>query len=208
VNKQRLQLTTRARAASIVVSLALLIGGTLITPTAAAQTRGAEPAPVIRSFVADPRARVPGDVLTVIIVESASVQQSARTQTRKGQSVNGSLLQRDGEVQSWDANLDTTYDGGGRIERSGRLVARLAVVVREVDPNGNLVIAGAQDILINNERQHIRLEGLVRPTDIGPDNTVPSWRVTGAEITLRGRGFLTRKQSPGLLQQLLSYFGV
>jgi flagellar L-ring protein precursor FlgH len=160
-----------------------------------------------QSFFADHKARRPGDVVTVLIVESAEVQQSARTKSAKNQSFDGSLLQKDGDVQRWDGQLGTQYDGGGSIERSGRLLAKLAVIVRDVDEFGNLHVYGKQSIVINSERQLMSLTGVVRPDDIGPDNTVLSWRVTGANISLGGRGFLSRKQSPGLVAQLMSFFG-
>jgi flagellar L-ring protein FlgH len=69
-----------------------------------------------------------------------------------------------------------------------------------------MVVRGEQDIQVNNERQRIRLEGTVRPEDIGPDNTIPSWRVGGAHIEFTGKGLLGNKQSPGLLTRILSWF--
>ncbi len=54
----------------------------------------------------------------------------------------------------------------------------------------------------------MHLAGIVRPSDIDTDNTVQSWRMSQAKISLTGKGFLSRKQSPGPLSQLLSYFGL
>jgi flagellar L-ring protein precursor FlgH len=167
-----------------------------------------EPRAAGDSFIADRRARRRGDVLTVIILEDARVAQSARTRGARDQSVSGDLLQKDGEMQRWRGSLGTDYSGGGSIERSGRLLARLAVVVEGVDADGNLRVRGAQDIVINSERQEMRLEGVVRPDDIAADNTIPSWRITGARISLTGQGFLSRKQRPGIIQQLLALLGV
>lgn len=161
-----------------------------------------------KSFVADPRAREPGDVLTVIITEAATVTQTARTQADKAQSAAGSLDLGAGNLRHKSGELDTHYDGGGSIERTGHMLSKLAVRVVGVDAYGNLTVAGEQEILINNERQKMRLQGIVRPSDIDPDNTIQSWRITGARIELTGRGFLSRKQSPGLIAQLLSYFGL
>lgn len=159
------------------------------------------------SFVADRRARRRGDVVTVIIVEDARVAQSARTRAQREQGFQGELLQKDAEVQRWRGSLGTDYEGGGSIERTGRLLGRLAVVVQMVDGDGNLRVRGEQDIVINGERQEMRLEGIVRPEDIAADNTIPSWRISGARISLTGQGFLSRKQSPGIVQRLLAFFG-
>lgn len=161
-----------------------------------------------RSFFADPRARQPGDMLTVIITETASVAQTARTKSDKSQSLNGTLTRSASDQVQKGGELDSHYDGGGSIERKGKMLAKLAVRVVSVDEYGNLSIVGDQEILINNERQTMRLAGIVRPSDIDTDNTVLSWRVSGARIALTGQGFLSRKQSPGPIAQLLSYFGL
>jgi flagellar L-ring protein precursor FlgH len=160
-----------------------------------------------RSFFADPRARQPGDMLTVVITEAASVAQSARTQADKSQSLTGKLTHNTDQRER-AGEIDSSYDGGGSIERKGKMVAKLAVRVVAVDDYGNLTIVGDQEILINNEKQTMHLQGVVRPSDIDTDNTVLSWRVSGAKIALTGKGFLSRKQSPGPLSQLLSYFGL
>jgi flagellar L-ring protein precursor FlgH len=179
----------------------IIISGSTNPTTAAAL---AEP----RSFFADPRARQPGDMLTVIITEAASVEQTARTQSDKAQSLTGKLTRSANDQVLKGGEIDSHYDGGGSIERKGKMLGKLAVRVVSVDEYGNLSIVGDQEIVINNERQTMHLVGVVRPSDIDTDNTVQSWRVSQAQIGLTGRGFLSRKQSPGPISQLLSYFGL
>lgn len=158
------------------------------------------------SFFADRRGRDVGDMLTVLITEFSTVEATARTTTGKSESASASLSHSENHLDLAAANLDNNFSGGGQIERTGKLVGKLAVTVFGVDASGNLLVHGEQDILINNERQRIRLEGTVRPEDIGPDNTIPSWRVSGAHIEFTGKGFLAHKQSPGLLTRILSWF--
>jgi flagellar L-ring protein precursor FlgH len=160
------------------------------------------------SFFADRRARELGDMLTVVITEFSTVAATARTSAGKSQSVSASLVDGSGELEGVAADIDHQYTGGGQIERTGKLVAKLAVTVSGFDASGNLLVHGEQDIQINNERQRIRLDGTVRPEDIGPDNTIPSWRVGGARIEFTGKGILARQQSPGLLTRILSWFGM
>jgi flagellar L-ring protein precursor FlgH len=160
-----------------------------------------------RSLFTDRRAHAPGDIVTVLVSEVASVSSNAQTRLGKSESASASLLQRDGEVQLAEAGFDSRFAGGGQIERSGTLLARITVRIESVDAQGNFHVSGEQLIAINNERQRIRLSGLVRPDDISADNTVPSWRVSAANIELKGRGVLTRRASPGWLTRLLSFFG-
>lgn len=161
-----------------------------------------------RSLFADRTAYRPGDVLTVLITEVASASTTARTRTDKDESA-AARFAEDGLLRrSWDTGIRSDFDGGGDIERSGRLLARLAVVVERVDAQGNLYIRGDQEIHLNNERQRIQLEGSVRVEDIGPDNTVPSWRVSGARIDFVGKGVLARRQRPGLFTRILELFHI
>jgi flagellar L-ring protein precursor FlgH len=179
----------------------------LAQSAAPVQGAGVEPrAP--KSFFSDPRATHVGDMFTVLITEAASVAQTARTKTDKTQSIAGSVSGGSAVQHQASADITSSHDGGGSVERSGTMLAKLAVYVTGVDEFGNLRIAGSQEIVINNERQTMKLAGVVRPSDIDPDNTIPSWRVSGARIELTGKGFLSRKQSPGLISRLLSYLGL
>lgn len=166
-----------------------------------------DPVSAPRSLFADRRAHAPGDLLTVLISEVASMSTQAQTQLRKGESASANLLQRDGELQLASVGFDSQFAGGGQMERSGTLLARLSMQIDSIDANGNLLVSGEQLIVVNNEKQRIRVTGLVRPDDISADNTIPSWRVAGANIQLLGDGILTKKARPGILTWLLSLFG-
>ena len=139
------------------------------------------------SLFADRRARLPGDVLTVLVSEAAAVTSNAQTRINKSESASANLLQRDGEMQLADAGIESQFAGGGQIERSGTLLARLSVQIDSIDPNGNFLVSGEQLIVLNNEKQRIRVSGVVRPDDISADNTVPSWRVAGPSIQVLGK---------------------
>jgi len=175
-----------------------------LTPVAAA---AADSVSAPRSLFSDRRAQIPGDVLTVLISEVASMSTQAQTQLRKGESANANLLQRDGELQLASVGFDSQFAGGGQMERSGTLLARLSMQIDSIDANGNFIVSGEQLIVVNNEQQKIRVTGLVRPDDISSDNTIPSWRVASANIQLLGDGILTKKARPGILTWLLSLFG-
>jgi len=178
-----------------------------LTCVALAPANAEDAAQAPRSLFADRRAQVPGDVLTVLVSEAASITSNAQTRLGKSESANANLLQRDGEIQLAQAGFDSKFAGGGQIERSGTLLARLTVKIDSIDANGNFHVSGEQLIVMNNEKQRIRVSGIVRPDDVSAENTVPSWRVAGADIQLLGKGILTRKARPGILTWLLSLFG-
>lgn len=166
----------------------------------------AVPVRTLPSFYADRHAVAPGDVVTVLITEFSTVSASAQTQTSKSESAKATIADHAPALHVLSADFDTKSAGGGQIERSGTLIAKLAVTVRGIDARGNLIVHGEQEIHVNNERQRISLDGYVRPEDIAPDNTIPSWRVGGAQIEFTGKGLLAKRQSPGLLTRILNWF--
>lgn len=189
-----------ARSALLVAMLAVPLCGYSEEPDSSA--------PMYRSLYADRRAYDPGDILTVIITENSAATATARTRADKSDNATGSIQQLDQNPWRIELGFSNDFSGGGQIQRTGRLVARLAVLVEGVDANGNLRIRGEQDIEVNNEKQRIALTGLVRPEDISPDNTVASWRIAQADIDFIGKGILARKQSPSLLTKLFDLFGL
>lgn len=48
--------------------------------------------------------------------------------------------------------------------------------------NGNYFIEGSRELLINGEKQIIQLSGVIRPYDIGQDNTIDSRYIADAKI--------------------------
>jgi flagellar L-ring protein precursor FlgH len=80
---------------------------------------------------------------------------------------------------------------------------RLAGVVTQVLPNGNLVVSARQEFRVNNELRQLEVTGVIRPQDIASDNTVPHDRMAEARIAYGGRGELTEVQHTRWGQQLM-----
>lgn len=186
----------------------LLMGAAAWLAAAPVKAQQAEAPLLQRSLFADRKAHRAGDMLTVVVTEAASASASARTSADKQESVFGQINQPDESPWNIDLAFGNDFEGGGQIQRTGRLLAKLAVIVQGVDAYGNLSIVGEQQIRVNNEEQRIALSGVVRPEDIGPDNTIASWRIANARIDFKGEGVLARKQSPGLMTKLFDLFGL
>lgn len=186
----------------------LVLGAALVVTPMLSTAEQADAPLLQRSLFADRKAHRAGDMLTVVVTEVASATATARTRADKEERVFGEINQPDESPWNIDLGFGNNFDGGGQIQRSGKLLAKLAVVVQGVDQHGNLSIIGEQEIRVNNEQQRIALSGVVRPEDIGPDNTIASWRIANAQIDFKGEGVLARKQSPGLLTKLFDLFGL
>lgn len=152
----------------------------------------------------DPRAMRPGETLTVLIYEQASAATRAGRETSESAGISGSV-RTDGDLDSGDVQISNDSDGGGSLTRSGQLVASVSVTVQEVLPNGELRVSGEQLIEFNEENQHIKVSGRVRPQDISAENTVISTRLADAQITYVGDGLLGRQQKPGLITRLFQW---
>ena len=103
-------------------------------------------------------------------------------------------------VSASSANNNT---GTGQIQRNEAVTLRLAGVVTQVLPNGNLVVAASQEFMVNSELRELRVTGVIRPQDIASDNTVLHDRMAEARIAYGGKGQLTDLQRARWGQQML-----
>ncbi|MCL6476216.1 MAG: flagellar basal body L-ring protein FlgH [Firmicutes bacterium] len=160
-----------------------------------------------RSLYADRKAVKEGDVLTVLIYESTTASSRADTKTSKSDSSStkpgvGPLLSM---LPEWSVSGKTGSQASGSTTRSGTLVGKISVVVKEVLPNGNLKVEGTRTVGVNGEKEKIVLTGIVRPEDVSAENTVASTAIAQAEIHYEGKGPVGNKQREGLLTKLLKW---
>lgn len=159
----------------------------------------------------DFRANNVGDILTVRIVESSKGNKNASTKTEKDSSISTSLSALFGiptdrlSKGSLGAETSEKHDGSGTTSRSSQLTAVMTAKVLDVLPNGNLVIDGKREVIVNNETQIISINGIIRPEDIGPGNTILSSYIADAKITYTGSGVIGDKQRVGWLVRVIDF---
>jgi flagellar L-ring protein FlgH len=150
-------------------------------------------------------ARSVGDVVTIKLVESTNASKSSSTTTSKatsiemaGPTIAGRPVTVNGTpILEASVGNETSFDGAGDSAQSNTLVGDITVAVVRRLNNGNLVVRGQKWIGINQGKEFIRVEGVIRPIDIQPDNTIASSKVANAVISYGGRGALAdaNKQS-------------
>jgi flagellar L-ring protein precursor FlgH len=168
----------------------------------------------------DTRAVKVGDVVTVKIAvrDRASFDNSTNRSRESSRGLTGSYdfalggeslfrgttLNRSG-TGSVNATFggSTSTDSKGQIERSESIEVDVAAVVTDVLPNGNLLIAGSQEVRVNQEVRELRVAGLVRPRDISTDNVISSDKIAEARISYGGRGRIMEVQQPGWGHQVM-----
>jgi flagellar L-ring protein FlgH len=167
-----------------------------------------------QGVAADLRAGRVGDILTIIIAENAATSSSQNKSTKSDSNADASISQflfpasvdnfgtRKGQLPGVKFGGKSDFTGGGQVSNSQSLTARAAVLVTDVLPNGNLVIAGARKLTFSGETQNVVLHGLVRPADIGSGNTILSTNIAEARLEFISDGSLTDAQKRGWLSNL------
>jgi flagellar L-ring protein precursor FlgH len=170
-----------------------------------------------RTFLRDQRAAAVGDLVTVLVQLQDNAQlQNSTERERAGTDTLGlprlfgleSSLTRllpnsIDPARLVQTNGEQTSNGTGAIRRNETIALRVAATVAQVLPNGNLVVAGRQQVRVNSELRDLQVSGIIRPQDIGSDNTVRHDRLAEARIAYGGRGTISDVQQPRYGQQLL-----
>ncbi len=160
------------------------------------------------NYYADNKARDVGDILTIIISESATT--SATRNSSNSKSANVSMQAGVGVFDFLNSLFPASAGGSdsfkadGSTSSSNRASGRVSVTVVEVEPNGNMIIEGTQSIWQNKNEHKITLRGVVRRDDVTYANTVSSAQVADATIRFDGKGPLNAKQRQGILTQIFN----
>lgn len=166
-------------------------------------------------FTEDFKARKKGDIVTIVITETASASKEASTDTSRNSTVDAGIpyflgLEKAGVIKNnvdlsklINANVESTYKGSGATTRKESLNATISAKVIDVLPNNNLLIEGRRNVKVNNEDQIIIIEGTIRPSDISSDNTINSIYIADARISYGGKGIISDRQSPGWLMNVV-----
>ncbi|MBL8753786.1 MAG: flagellar basal body L-ring protein FlgH [Planctomycetes bacterium] len=160
--------------------------------------------------VADLRARNIGDILTITIQESHSVKNEDKVERRNDTSLSARLEAYSLSDKTFQSNTlpkidirkETDFNGEAKQNSGSEVRASIAVVVVDVQPNGNLVVAGTRSVTVNDETRTLRISGLVRPLDVSTNNSVGSAQVADARISITGEGGNTRQVTRGPVGQL------
>lgn len=160
-----------------------------------------------RPLAADERALRAGDVVTLIVYQSAEARNLASNASGRDTQA-GVSFQTDLRGESADVQFGGSFSGRGEVRRGGSILAQISARITEVLPNGDVRIEGEQVVYVNGEETLIGVRGIARLADIGADNTLPSGRLAEAEIRYDGSGFANDSARPGLVTRLLRLMGI
>lgn len=152
-----------------------------------------------------------GDILTVVVNETASLTASQTSSTNRSSSLDHEIGQilysaealgwftRNGEFPSTELSGSSSSNGGGSLTNTRTVSARFAVSVIDVLPNGHLILEGVRQISYGGETYFMVLNGIVRPLDIAADNTIDSSTMADARLRFVSEGSISEAQKKAWL---------
>lgn len=157
----------------------------------------------------DRRPRYVGDVLTILVSENVNASKNSAANASRNGSTTSTLGLIPGLFSglissSQDANASgqNVMSAKGGANAANTFNGVITVTVVEVLPNGNLLVSGEKQMLINQGTEFIRFSGVVNPRTVSANNTVPSTQVADAKIEYSAKGYIDEAQTMGWLQRL------
>ena len=169
-----------------------------------------------RSFFNDQRANRIGDIITVDIQiddsaelsNSSNRQREASTSAGVGnffglETIAGQIFNNAFDPENMiSADAESEHRGTGAINREEKIELTVAAVIVDRLPNGNLVLAGRQEVRINGELRELTVSGIIRPEDVTSSNRINHTQIAEARISYGGRGSISAVQRPNWGQRV------
>jgi flagellar L-ring protein precursor FlgH len=163
----------------------------------------------------DYKAQKLNDRIVVLVAVQTTAAQSGDVNSQRTFSTTSGITGLPGDLKTkgvnplFAANSATTLQGKGATDSSTTFQTSLTGQVIAVLPSGNLVVEAQRKIFMNNQHEDVTIRGVVRPSDIGPNNTVSSASLSNLEIEMKGKGIISDSVRPlnPITRALLWLFG-
>jgi flagellar L-ring protein precursor FlgH len=150
----------------------------------------------------DYKARQLNDTVVILVAVQTTAAQNADVNSSRAFQTASGITGLAGDVNTkslnplFNANSTTTLKGSGATDSSTTFQTSLTGQVIAVLPSGNLVVEAQRKIFMNNQHEDVTIRGVVRPRDIGPNNTVSSAALSNLEIEMKGKGIIADSTRP------------
>jgi flagellar L-ring protein FlgH len=168
------------------------------------------------SLFADNKAFRIGDMVTIIVDESATLSTNQARSLSKTSATDASIdtfIVPSGKTSTTKFFTQETpavvmdssrsFDGSGSHTMSDSVKTNITATVREVLPNGYLVVEGSRSRETMNERVSLRISGIIRPMDISTTNSVSSSSLAEARIVMTSEGEVARSSKRGWFDKII-----
>jgi len=150
----------------------------------------------LADFSVDYKAHHLNDTITILVSVQTTAAQSGSVDSERTFSTNSAVTGVLGQNPKATnpllaANSSSVLKGQGATASNTTFATSLTGQVISVLPNGNLVVEAKRQIFMNNQHENVTVRGMVRPGDIGPNNTVASSALSNLEIEMKGKGIIS-----------------
>lgn len=155
-----------------------------------------------------------GDIVTVQIAQNATATKNVSQDLGRNDSVQSTVNNLFGLPTSFGHSSSTTkfnpninytsantLQGSGATSQSDTFTTTVSTMVQRIRPNGDLVIAGNDEVKLVGGEEYIRIAGVVRPEDLS-GNVVSSTQMAEAHIEFSGDGETYLAPKMGFLQRM------
>jgi len=158
-----------------------------------------------RNLFLDQRAANVGDILTVVIDINDQAQLNNSSKNSRSGSTEadapvflgyGSKTGASADEKIVNLGSTSSASGDGSIKRKEAIELKVAATIVRILGSGNLVVVGKQEVKVNSELRELSVTGIIRPEDIGNNNTISYEKIAEARITYGGRGQISVVQKP------------
>jgi flagellar L-ring protein precursor FlgH len=159
----------------------------------------------------DRRAALLDDIVTIVVADRASAVSRGGTTSKRQTAAKASVTAMGGPTPTpgplsglADLSGESKLTGQGETSRGSSIDATLSARVVKVLPNGNLILEGHKQVLVNSEWQLVTVRGVARWTDIGSSNRIAAERLAELEVLVNGKGVVNDAiRRPNIIYRLL-----
>lgn len=150
----------------------------------------------ISSLSVDNKARKLNDTVVILVAVQTTAAQNADVNSQRAFQTSSGITGLAGDVNTkgvnslFNANSNTSLKGSGATDSSTTFQTSMTAQVIAVLPSGNLIVEAQRKSFMNNQHEDVLVRGVVRPNDIGPNNTVSSAALSDLEIEMKGKGII------------------
>lgn len=150
----------------------------------------------------DYKARKLNDTIVILVSVQTTAAQSGDSSYARTFSTSSAITGLPGSINTaavnplFNANSATSLKGAGATDSKTTFTTTLTGQVVAVLPSGNLVVEAQRKIFMNNQHEDVTVRGVVRPGDIGSNNTISSAALSNLEIEMKGKGIIADSTRP------------
>lgn len=145
---------------------------------------------------ADYKARHLGDIVTLLVSETTAASSTGDVNNSRAFAASSAITNLPG-TKSKAANpllgmqSSKSLKGQGETSTGSSVTATVSAHVIALLPNGSMVVEAERKILINSQHEDLIVRGVLRPGDVGPNNSAPATALANLEIELKGKGVVS-----------------